>query len=633
MVQESKKPLEVYTQFENATSFINQIELKAHIKRAINFEAGNQWKMSEDVSDFPKITLNIIKQIGKVRQSNILQNEYGFLVSTNDQKSIRKIQDFLKYLHEVCGIKKKDLKVLADDFRKGTGILYFYWDAESRHLMSKSGGRLKAEVIDIRNFRVADPYIQDVQEQEWVIFVTRERINAIKAKYGVEVAPTQYKETSDTEKEPISEDVEHEFVNVYTKFYRNSDGQVCFTITTEFDVLKGETALNPFYQGNTEEVPNTLSTPDVEKVDSLEAKYASEVFGLYPFAIFVSNERDNCFYGLPSAYELIEAQKSINNHFSVYDKAIQDNVLGGFIMREGIMGDQEITTDNGQIVQLKMLPNERVTDVFGRIPVNNVPADALNYSGNLLGVVKSVSGATNVQIGQSDYAGQSGKQTQMLLERAKENSTDIAMLFNQYKKDQANIMFLFSKFFYDNEDFQVVEHGFKKDEIRAYNGEEKFDGSAYLNENIMLDIRVGAAPSFSEFSAMELLGLMVQSGQAPLDVYIANLPDGYVNNKQELLDMLQDNSQKAIQQLQQQLKQAQDIMQQMAKAYEKTKKDMDNIDSVIAENQRLKSQMADLAAKMIERSQQDSETTQKIMQEMQQVLVAAKTLNKDKKES
>ena len=126
---------------------------------------------------------------------------------------------------------------------------------------------------------------------------------------------------------------------------------------------------------------------------------------------------------------------------------------------------------------------------------------------------------------------------------------------------------------------------------------------------------------------------MVQSGQAPLDVYIANLPDGYVNNKQELLDMLQDNSQKVIQQLQQQLKQAQDIMQQMAKAYEKTKKDMDNIDSVIAENQRLKSQMADLAAKMIERSQQDSETTQKIMQEMQQVLVAAKTLNKDKKES
>ena len=53
---------------------------------------------------------------------------------------------------------------------------------------------------------------------------------------------------------------------------------------------------------------------------------------------------------------------------------------------------------------------------------------------------------------------------------------------------------------------------------------KKFDGSAYLNENIMLDIRVGAAPSFSEFSAMELLGLMVQSGQAPSTFILLTCP-------------------------------------------------------------------------------------------------------------
>ena len=84
---------------------------------------------------------------------------------------------------------------------------------------------------------------------------------------------------------------------------------MCFTITTEFDVLKGETALNPFIKEIPKKCQIPFRPPDVEKVDSLEAKYASEVFGLYPFAIFVSNERDNCFYGLPSAYELIEAQK------------------------------------------------------------------------------------------------------------------------------------------------------------------------------------------------------------------------------------------------------------------------------------------------------------------------------------
>ena len=73
-------------------------------------------EISEDVSDFPKITLNIIKQIGKVRQSNILQNEYGFWLALMTKRAFVKFKIFLKYLHEVCGIKKKDLKVLADDF-------------------------------------------------------------------------------------------------------------------------------------------------------------------------------------------------------------------------------------------------------------------------------------------------------------------------------------------------------------------------------------------------------------------------------------------------------------------------------------------------------------------------------------
>ena len=82
-----------------------------------------------------------------------------------------------------------------------------------------------------------------------------------------------------------------------------------------------------------------------------------------------------------------------------------------------------------------MLPGENWQNVFGRIPVNNIPTDALNYSSNLLGVVRQVAGASNVQIGSSDYAGQSAKQTQMLMQRAKENSNDMALIFNEFKKD------------------------------------------------------------------------------------------------------------------------------------------------------------------------------------------------------
>jgi hypothetical protein len=609
---------QVYREFEHATSFIDSLNLRRDIKRCVNFEAGNQWNMDEDVQDFPKVTLNIVKQIGKVRKSNVLQNEYGYLVSVDDLKSVRKIQDFLKHLADKLKLKQKELKIINDVFTKGTGIMYFYWDAEKNGFLSKSGGTLRAEVIDIRRFRVADPYIQDIQDQEYVIFTSRERLDSIKAKYGVDVPPTAEDYTQETEKFVTSEDPQQDFTNVYTKFYRNEDGQVFFVITTETHLIKAPTPLNPYYEGSSKEQPNSMSTMDEMK----NKKLGQQVFDRYPFASIVFDERDNCFYGIPGALEIIEAQKSINQHFSVYDKGIQDNVLGGFIHRRGVLGEQEITTENGQILQLDLLPGENWQNVFGRIPVNNIPSEALNYSSNLLGVVRQVSGASNVTIGAADYAGQSGKQTQMLLQRARENSNDLALVFNEFKKDQAYIMFLFSKFFYDNEAFSIVEHGYMKDNMRNYQGNDKFDGTQYVDKDVQIEIRVGPAPSFSEFSSMELLGLMVQSGQAPLEVYLTNLPDGYVNNKQELLDLLKENSQKQIQGLTQQLEQAQMVMQQMNEAYKRTQKDMQNIDTIIQENNRLKSMMADLSARAIEISKTASQENLTLTNDIQRLLAA-----------
>ena len=607
---------EVYEQFQNATSFFDGLELRKDIKRCINFEAGRQWNMDEDVEDFPKITLNVIKQIGKVRKSGILQNEYGYLVQTNEQKSIRKIQDFLKHLDSKMKLRKKELKVINDTFTKGTGIMYFYWDAENRSFMSKSGGNLRAEVIDIRRFRVADPYIQSIQDQEYVIFVSRERLESIEKKYGVKAHPDDENYTALTERHVGSEEIDEEFANVYTKFYRNEDGQVHFTISTATQLLKGATPLNPFYSGSKKEEPNTMSMMD----EVQNRRKQEEVFNLYPFASLVLEERDNAFYGIPGAIDLIEAQKSINHHFSVYDKGVQDNVLGGYVYKKGVLGEQEITTENGQILQLDMMPGEDWRNVFGRIPTNTVPSDALGYSGNLLGVLRQVSGASNVTIGQADFAGQSGKQTEMLLSRARENASDNAMMFNEFKREEAEIMFLFSKFFYDNEDFAMVQHGYKQDNITRYEGENQFNGNEFIGKEVVIDIKVGPAPSFSEFSSMELLGLMVQSGQAPLEVYLTNLPDNYVNNKEELLAMLKNNSQVQIQQLQEQLQQAQMVMQQMNDQYQRTQKDMQNIDTIIAENERLKSMMAELTAKIYEQDSNQAQRNMEITRDMQTLL-------------
>jgi len=649
-----------YDQFELANGFKSSIGLLKEIERSVLFEGGKQWNMDEDIAEFPKITLNIIKQIGKARKSNIMQNKYGYLINSTNFPSVRKIQDFLKYLDELTNLRRKDLKALDDDYKKGTGLLYFYWDAEKRGFMKNSGGEMRVESVDIRNFAVANPYIQEIQDQEWVELVTRERINSLKKKFPLsvnDIVSEGRSYTSSTELQPVGIDEDQEFVNVYLKFFRNFEGQVFFEISTQFAMLKSATALNPFYDlkeakarakalGIEYEVeePNTTSVMDEKDEAEQKDKRSDKIWNLYPFAKLVLNERDNCFYGYPVTMEYIESQKSINNHYSIYDKALQDNVLGGFVFRKGVVDSNEIFAENGQMIELDTMPNEPIANAFGRIPVANVPQDSLGYSQGLVGMARQVAGASNIQLGMSDFSGQSGKQTQMLLDRAKENSSDNAMLFNEFKRDQAYIMFLFSKFFYDNEAFVLVEHGMSEDNLKSYMGKEgnpakplqegqakpdggAFKGTDYLDDDVMIDIQVGSAPSFSEFTNLELLGLMVQSGQLPFEVYLSMLPDGYVSNREELKKLAQNNSNKVIEKLQGDLEQSKNIMTQMTKAYEQTSKDRANIDTVISENESLKSMLVEQTANAIRRVADMTAKNEEMMKDLQKTIALAQKQN------
>ena len=622
-------PEYIYEQYTNANGYFNNLGLKREIERAINFEEGRQWSTDPAIEEYPKLTLNIIKQIGKVRKSGIMQNEYGFLVNTNDFASIRKIQDFLKYLSNRANLKRLDLKALEDDYKKGTAIGYFYWDEEKRGFMQRSGGQMRYEMVDIRNFRVANPYIENIQDQEWIIMVKREKKNAIISKFPhiklEDLATEGNLGTGDTEKIVPTMNEEEEIINLYTKFFRNKDGEVIYTITTKTHVIKPPTAINPYFIGNKEEMADTSSLFDnltEKKIMELKKKdkRSKATWNLYPFVKLCLNKRDNNFYGIPIINEYIETQKSINNHFSIYDKALQDNVRGGWVYRKGVLDAEEITTESGQMVGLDLMPNEDISKALGRLPIANIPSDSSRYSEGLLSIQKQIAGVSNVQLGHADYSGQSAKQTQMLLQRAQENASDNATEFNEYKKEQAYIMFLFAKFYYDNEEFVIIKHGERSDDVIEYLGNEAFNGEDFVNQEIVVDIKVGPAASFSEYNNIEILGLMVQSGQLPFEAYVTMLPDGYISNKEELIEVASNNSKREIDALKQEIEQQAKVLEQFYNTYKKLEKDRDNIDNVIRENQRLKEEMAELVATSIKQTAETQENYRTLLEDTQQLL-------------
>ena len=335
---DEKRYIKTKILYDNAQTFKNsqdKLNLKHKIERITRFVEGKQWIMSNEIKDYPKITVNFIKQIMKVRQAGIFQNNYSFLVNTLKFEDTKKIQYFLQYLYNSMKIREKNLKVIADNFKKGTSGLYFYWDGDTRAILDKEQGQLKCEVFDIRKLCVADPEIQDIQEQEWIIYSLREKVEAVRYKYPEKadrIFPDGYNELSDTQAEQIGFNEEDDFCTLYLKYYRNEEGQVCYDITTETLELEKQVFLNPDYDGPKEEVPNTLSINDVKE----NKTYEKVVFGLYPFAVYRMDEYDNCFYGLPGGYEYIEAQKSINAHLSYYDYNLRNTALGSTIYKKGV---------------------------------------------------------------------------------------------------------------------------------------------------------------------------------------------------------------------------------------------------------------------------------------------------------
>lgn len=620
----------IVTLFENGQAYKRSILLDEQITRSLNFVEGRQWSNAEGTEDYPKIVLNYIKQIMKIRQSGILQNDYSFLVNTLKFEDTKKIQYFLKYLYNTCKIKKKNLKVIADNFKKGTSGLYFYWDNDTRSPLAKEKGTLKAEVFDIRNMVVADPSLQDIQEQEWIIYSIREKVGALKHKYPEKkeaIFSDADNDLSATQKEQVGEKGDDELATVYLHYFRNEEGQVCYSIHTKTEEILSTKFLNPLYEGSKKEMPNTLSNNDEKE----EEEYNEPVFGLYPFAVYVMDERDNIFYGLPGAYEYIEAQKSINAHFSNYDYAIAQNVLGGFAMKKGILGDQEITTDNAQILQLELLPGDRISDVFGRIPVNNIPTDALQYSGVLGNSLRTVAGATNVQIGQADFSNQTAKATEMLIARARENSTEYAIMFEEYLKDIAEIMFMFAKFYYDRKEFNIVEHGNENDTNIEFSGNEAFVGEDYQMEHIDFDIQVSPSQSFNETVLQQLAMLAVQTGNLKMLAVLKMLPYNTFPSFKELKDELikEDTTMAIIKAQEEQLKQAQMVLQQMATEYQKTQEKIAMMDTIVRENLRLKEEMADIYAKSIQQTQEAKKNVSNMHQELVKILNAVQGGKKD----
>ena len=385
-------PKDIFGEYKKAADFKNTVGTKGIAEQSrINerFYRGDQWYGVAAGGERPLVRHNVIKRIGDYKMSQIMLNEDKIRYAVDDITSLETdrlgeeelkeriiksgksglsgvpgnaelslMAKALSRNREICakrlGLANICAKALKDSYIKGTGIVYTYWDTDTKPNI----GDIGCEVLSVNDVFFADPYEKNIQNQPYIIisgFYNTDFVKREAEHFGGEVSL-------------IEKDSAAGKVQVLTKLYKNykSDGTVevmCVKVTENAVVRK------PFVT----------------------------MLHRYPLALFCFEEREDIIYGDSEITYLIPNQIAIN-------RMITANVWSSMSTGMPIMvvnGDTvtaDITNDPGQIIKIYG-SNE---DVKGAINFISPPDYSKDFSENINNLIDNTltqSGATAAVLG------------------------------------------------------------------------------------------------------------------------------------------------------------------------------------------------------------------------------------------
>lgn len=513
------KPIEIFDEYRKGSNFKASLGSKGIYEQSkINerFFIGDQWYGAKCGNERPLVRHNVIKRIGNYKMSQVLSNpitvsfsadgipsagqsdsyKYASVKDTAEEtdRLMKIFKEYYKTTAERVKLNDLNERVLRNAYTMGTSVLYTYWDSTvSTGLYADRGGKaglngdICCEVLDINNIVFADPYIEDIQSQPYVIISASQDTGAVIREarlHGADIAALKR----------IEESAADNKVTVLTKLYKayRSDGSYAVKC---IKVTETQTVRPEFDTG----------------------------LRLYPLALFSWERRNNLIYGESEITYLIPNQIAIN-------RMITANVWSAMTTGMPIMlvnGDtvtDKITNDPGQIIKI-FGSNE---DVSGAVKYISPPAFTQEFENSINSLINNTltqSGANEVALGDSRADNATALAT--MRDAALMPLQIVKNRFYIFCEDVARIW----------ADFWLTHYGRRPLKTKDKSGikYEEFDADRYKDLAIRVNIEVSNSAVYSERERTELLITMYEKGIINREQFLNRLPDGAIADRKELL--------------------------------------------------------------------------------------------------
>ena len=518
----SNKPFEIFCEYREAADFKASLGKRGmYEQNRINerFYIGDQWYGAKCGNDRPLVRHNVIKRIGDYKMSQILGNPLSVTFSAEgvpsgarcssgtagraEDESVREINSVMTALSgyynvtaERVNLAQLNENVLRGAYITGTGVRYTYWDGHiNTGLYADSQGKvpikgdIACEVLSIENVFFADPYVQEVQKQPYIII-------------------SSCRETEDVLRE--AERYGADSLTLRTIENGSSDGKI--------------TVLTKLYKEYKADGGYTIKSVKVTE-NAVVRKEFETGLRLYPLAVFQWERRGSIIYGESEITYLIPNQIAINrmitaNVWSAMTTGMPIMIINGDTVPDGI------TNEPGQII--KVFGSGE--DVTGAVRYVSPPDFSKNFDSSAQSLISNTltqSGANEVALGDSRADNASALMT--MRDAAVMPLQIVKNRFYSFAQEVSRIW----------ADFWITCYGKRKIKLTGSKGTwyMPFDSQRYLNLIINAKINVGAGTVYSERECVNTLIMLYEKGIIDRAHFIERLPDGIVPDRKGLLDV------------------------------------------------------------------------------------------------
>jgi len=472
--------------YEQDRNYKNDTNLNKYIEEAQNFYNGNQYPQG-NANNMIRVSLNICSFSATIKASKLCSTPIYLTYTADDNKTdCSALRRFDEYNCNKMHLKENNFQAALNGFSNGTEVTYLRWDDDDTTYKGIYKGGLCEEHLELRNFAVANPYVQDIQNQQWVMFWDEVPYRAIvDLLEGSKEAKAKKKEILKAEcgaiygdEQKNKEHVNHALVRLFTRFFRFK-GEVFFMCQTEtVDVFEyphplsrklstniAKAALEEYRKkmnNPTDDMDNTLDKVtdyDIDYEDIFLNSYSNktitereyenikEKFSLYPFARFAPFNQNGSFYGRSDIKSLIPIQKGINFMVSMMLKCAENNAYNKIFAKPDALEGQTITNEPSQIIY----DYSGFTNGWGIKMAESqpMPNGLLDFTDRLLAMTRVVYGFNDVMDGSITNQDMSGYMLQQMIKQANTPLEQQQQLFWLYNVEKAAIRLMYYKHYVD----------------------------------------------------------------------------------------------------------------------------------------------------------------------------------------